>query len=608
MSKFSPDEDVNSSSSDPAGSGDSGFSPDSEPSPDTIAANTVGLPATSPVPAEPAATPGVIPGEENAPYSANLQDTVYAQTYPQYPTATPRASDGYPPVTAPVPPIYPGQPAPASYPGQPVPGGSAPVPPAFPGQPIPGATVPTPPAFPGQPVPPVYPAQPTPGEKESKPGKSRRGLIVTLCVLLVLALCALGTVLYKVLTREDSLAVGIKPAWENTATVDLEPEGEPGTAYTLYWSGKDKLILIQPSKDGTGIAQMLDPKTGTKTGSPIVLPKCVNSLKYPYQIKNEKIVCATKENFRINSNKKYRFKEQIYTDKRLIVGASPSATSARQIVAYNPKTSKLLWVQNLKTPATVTCNGKGIYTTSPAADSYSTENHQLEVMIYTGSSQPQKSPEKQLGHPQKSKPKEAKPQVAKDAIKNIDFANKYLPMVSYGCFEENIWQEADRTPIINKMPDETSHCWATMQNGESSEKSDPFDLGELSSDVKLTPRNEIGELFDSENSFIGDDNKPYGVGYADVNNDGYLDALVVAYDGEAAHFILALFDPEDPEHPYMTVIGGTQQDARIELTPPGTITVFEPNPSSGKVDKIQTQTTIKGHEVTDFISSYPNAG
>ena len=143
-----------------------------------------------------------------------------------------------------------------------------------------------------------------------------------------------------------------------------------------------------------------------------------------------------------------------------------------------------------------------------------------------------------------------------------------------------------------------------MQNGESSEKSDPFDLGELSSDVKLTPRNEIGELFDSENSFIGDDNKPYGVGYADVNNDGYLDALVVAYDGEAASFILALFDPEDPEHPYMTVIGGTQQGARIELTPPGTITVFEPNPSSGKMDKIQTQTTIKGHEITDFNSSY----
>ena len=183
-----------------------------------------------------------------------------------------------------------------------------------------------PPAFPGQSIP-SGPVQPAAGGK----GKSRRGLIVTLCMLLVFALGVLGITLFNVFTGEDSLAVGVKPAWDNAATVELEPEGEPALAYTLYWSGKDKLILIQPSKDGSGIAQMLDPKTGTKTGNPIVLPKCVNSLKYPYQIKNEKIVCATKENFRANSNKKYQFKEQIYTDKHLIVGASPSATNAQQI-------------------------------------------------------------------------------------------------------------------------------------------------------------------------------------------------------------------------------------------------------------------------------------
>ena len=187
---------------------------------------------------------------------------------------TPAAPGAYPPVTPPVPPVYPGQPVPASYPGQPVPGESPPIPPAYPGQPMPGGS---------QPVPLVFPGQPAAGGK----GKSRRGLIVTLCVILVLALGILGITLFKVFTGEDSLAVGVKPAWDNAATVELEPEGEPGMAYTLYWSGKDKLILIQPSKDGSGIAQMLDPKTGVKTGSPIVLPKCVNSLKYPYQIKNE---------------------------------------------------------------------------------------------------------------------------------------------------------------------------------------------------------------------------------------------------------------------------------------------------------------------------------
>ena len=89
-------------------------------------------------------------------------------------------------------------------------------------------------------MPPAFPGQPAAGGK----GKSRRGLIVTLCVLLVLALSVLGITLFKVFTGEDSLAVGVKPAWDNAATVELEPEGEPALAYTLYWSGKDKLILI----------------------------------------------------------------------------------------------------------------------------------------------------------------------------------------------------------------------------------------------------------------------------------------------------------------------------------------------------------------------------
>ena len=569
MSKFSPDEDVNSSSSEPNGSTDSGFSPDSEPSPDTIAANTVGLPETSPVSAEPAATPGVIPGGENAPYSPNLQDTVYTQTYPQYPTATPAAPGAYSPVTPPIPPVYPGQPAPASYPGQPVP-------PAYPVSP---------------PVPPNIPGQPAAGGK----GKSRRGLIVTLCVILVLALGILGITLFKVFTGEDSLAVGVKPAWDNAATVELEPEGEPGMAYTLYWSGKDKLILIQPSKDGSGIAQMLDPKTGTKTGSPIVLPKCVNSLKYPYQIKNEKIVCATKENFRANSNKKYRFKERIYADKRLIVGASPSATNARQIVAYNPKTSKLLWVQNLKKPSSVTCNGKGIYTTFAPKQSSTANKQKLKLMVYTGSSQAQKSPEKQLGQPQKSKPKETKPQIAKDAIKNIDFANAYLPAFSLQeCMDENFWEESDETPISRKMPGETSHCWATMQNGKSIETFAPWPDGVKYNVVELSKRDDPMYFFDST-SFTADTSKTYDAVYGDVNGDGYLDALFTTSVTEGEAFTLALFDPEDPEHPYLSTFHGMQAPDVAKIVEPGRLGFYG---KGGSSDAIHTIYEIEGHDFT----------
>lgn len=187
----------------------------------------------------------------------------------------------------------------------------------------------------------------------------------------------------------------------------------------------------------------------------------------------------TKDTIKTNQNQKYHFKEQFYADKHLIVGASPSATNARQIVAYNPETSELLWVQNLEKPAAVTCDGKGIYTTSIAQDSPSqptqssqntTENaesaetnpptpkesSELEVMTLIGSSKAQPHPEKEL-NPSESKPSE--PPVAKDAIKNFDFANAYLPTLGLdGCSDQYFWSKNDGTPISRKMPGETTTC------------------------------------------------------------------------------------------------------------------------------------------------------
>ena len=368
--------------------------------------------------------------------------------------------------------------------------------------------------------------------------------------------------------------------------------------------------MLQPFKDGNGIGQLLDPKTGTKYESPITLPNCPSSLKHPFGIVNGRIDCASTDIIKENKNQKYQFKEQIYTDKHLVVGASPTASNARQISAYNPKTSKLLWVQNLKEPASVTCNGKKIYTTTPIVnnknntDNSAVKNKKstLKVMSFIGSSQAQESSKKQLEGSNTKLTDQTKPEIAKDAIKNIDFANAYLPLRNNECFDEKIWQTADRTPIVNKMPDKTSHCWATMKNGASVEKSDPWDIGEMSSDVKLTPIKDIGEQFDSQSGFVTDSNNPYGIGYADVNEDGYLDAIVTTYDGEAVDFVLTIFDPDDPKHPYMAIIGGTQQGARLQLTPPGKITVFEPNSSSGKMDLVQAEMSIKGHEITDFSS------
>lgn len=591
MSKVSPEHGANDETSASTQPKDSGFAP------------------------QPAGIPKRMPGGKPPSPFPSPQGSEHTQAYPQYPAAAPGTPSGYHPENPPQPAAYPSSPlVPANAP-------RAPFPPSYLVYPA------------SQPLPAAYPVALAPGgalpQPDGQPPKSRKSYrvpIVILSVVLVVALCALGTVLYKVLTRDDSLAVGVKPAWEKPAKVKLAAKGEPGFAYTLYSPEEDKLILLQPFKDGTGTAQMLDPKTGAKSGKPIALPKCDNSLKYPYQIKGGKIVCATKDIIKANTNKKYQFKEEIFISTYLIVGASPSATNAKQIVAYSPKTTKLLWVQNLKKPASVTCNGKAVYTTRVVGDSSlqatpdsgtSTENpkpegtqasenedsQELEVMALSGSSQAQDSPEEELSQAD-AQPSE--PEVAKDAIKNIDFANAYQPLVgSPECSEANFWQEADGTPIARKMPATTSECWATMKNGTSVEQFTPAPMNPEShlDAIKLTG-NEVDETFDSA-SFKPDPSKSYAVGYGDVNADGYLDALLVVDVFEATGFNLAIFDPADPEHPYLTAIGPALVNGVVKIVGPGRINIYGSDPvlGSGSPDLI-AEMSIKGFEISDYIDHY----
>lgn len=371
---------------------------------------------------------------------------------------------------------------------------------------------------------------------------------------------------------------------------------------------------------------MLDPETGAKSGDLISLPKCDNSLKYPYQLKSGKIVCAAKETSKTNNNKKYHFKEQIYSDKHLVVGASPTASNARQIVAYNPQTTKLLWVQNLQKPASVTCSGKAVYTTRAVGDSSSEatpdsdantqsanpqdpdavaedDSNELEVMALTGSSKAQDSPEKELSQ---ADIQPSEPEVAKDAINNIDFANAFQPLVgSPECAEANFWQKADGTPIARKMPAATSECWATMKNGTSVEQFTPAPMNpESHSDaIKLTG-NEVDEAFDSA-SFKPDPSKSYAVGYGDVNADGYLDALLVVDVFEGNGFNLAIFDPANPERPYLTAIGPTLVNGVVKIVAPGRVNIYGSDPvlGSGSPDLI-AEMSIKGFEISDYIDHY----
>lgn len=484
----------------------------------------------------------------------------------------------------------------------------------------------TPANYPGQPLPPTsFPAYPG---SSSWPGKTkkRRGLIIVLCVALVITLSTLGTLLYQAFNRDDSLAVGVKPAWDKPARVKLTAKGEPGLAYTLYSPEKDQLILLQAFKDGTGTAQMLDPKTGAKSGQPIPLPRCDNSLKYPYQLKGEKIVCATTDTVKANQNNKYHFKEQIYRDKRLVVGASPTASKARQIVAYSPQTTKLLWVQNLKKPASVTCNGKGVYTTrvvgdssgqtSPDSDANTQsanpqdpealeegDSKELEVMALSGSSQAQDSPEEEL---RQADIQPSEPEIEKDAIKNIDFANAFQPFTgSPDCSQQGFWQKPDGTPVARKMPAATSECWATMENGASVEQFTPAPMNpESHMDAITLADKDVAKLFDSA-SFTPDPNKSYAVGYGDVNADGYLDALLVVDVFEGNGFNLAIFDPADPDHPYLTAIGPALENGVVKIVAPGRVNIYGSDPILGSdVSDLIAEMSIKGFEISDYHDSY----
>ena len=224
-------------------------------------------------------------------------------------------------------------------------------------------------------------------------------------------------------------------------------------------------------------------------------------------------------------------------------------------------------------------------------------------MALSGSSEVQDSPEKELS-PAATQPSE--PQVAKDAIKNIDFANAFQPLVgSPECAEANFWQKADGTPIARKMPAATSECWATMKNGTSVEQFTPAPMNPEShlDAIKLTG-NEVDELFDSA-SFKPDPSKSYAVGYGDVNADGYLDALLIVDVYEGNGFNLAIFDPADPEHPYLTAIGPALENGVVKIVAPGRVNIYGSDPvlGSGSPDLI-AEMSIKDFEISDYIDHY----
>ncbi|WP_311589440.1 hypothetical protein [Varibaculum massiliense] len=79
---------------------------------------------------------------------------------------------------------------------------------------------------------------------------------------------------------------------------------------------------------------------------------------------------------------------------------------------------------------------------------------------------------------------------------------------------------------------------------------------------------------------IPDTSKPYTIAYGGVNSDSYLDAILIRQDAESGNFTLAIFDPEDPEHPYLSINGSTQSGQGLRLVSPGELGFYYPASTS----------------------------
>lgn len=142
-------------------------------------------------------------------------------------------------------------------------------------------------------------------------------------------------------------------------------------------------------------------------------------------------------------------------------------------------------------------------------------------------------------------PSETTPAVAPDAIKAFDIRNGYLPRAfapseECGSRADDFWQygvDGPNPSNIHKLPDDPDSClWFDMVDG----------------DTTVTVLH--GNWYDP----VGSINH---IEYADINGDGYLDALVIGPFWDAGGWFAVIFDPQDPAHPYMAYLYGSQYQA-----------------------------------------------
>ncbi|MDO5747046.1 MAG: hypothetical protein Q4P66_05235 [Actinomycetaceae bacterium] len=270
-----------------------------------------------------------------------------------------------------------------------------------------------------------------------------------------------------------------------------------------------------------------------------------------------------------------------------------AAIPTDSITAYSIATGKPVWSQELQAPGYVAISDNTIVVTDAAAvsdtpDVQVTEDTNDEEIAELATSlidNSQHSHVYELAPAQKNKAtsiapsttkEPAGPQVAVDAIKELDFANLYLPYPGQenattseetkGCPAE-YWNDDRFAPNnglyyvhrFQKMPaGQGDPCWLELRNGESLERKRWGDTRTIQIGWVSKIDAHWGEEDVKGLSATGDVNDTWAIGYQDINHDGFLDAVIGGGLGEVGATYVAILDPEDPEHPFMSLLWGTQ--------------------------------------------------
>ena len=388
-------------------------------------------------------------------------------------------------------------------------------------------------------------SMPGPGsDGVAQPRRSRllMAAILALSLLVVVGVVVLLFVLGASRSHsEPSLANGLKVSLDKLVVIQVESDDE-GVAvsrpYSVFLPGGDLAVFAPAgekvyynvvrqdtgSKVSPGKAKISWPEDADESGG--VLEPCESGQRYVLEA--DTVTCAEVDAPQA-AGEKEGFGQVLYSGKDLRIVAAPGVDNAKALSGFSPE-GKLLWSKELATPGQVSFDGSRVIVTSFEGSKVSIEGYGA----VEESQKPTESPTLV----------EAAKAPDKDAIKDFDYKNSFALATNTdnsGC----VYYDDDDAPVFLKIPDTNDGCWLTMVEGKSQEVIDAYDP-EISGSPWLS-----FEALDS--SFLPK--------YEDVNSDGFLDLLVTGFNPECGDDFVYVFDPADPEHPYVAHIGYGQDAA-----------------------------------------------